>query len=438
MNVYFHIDELARDAIVASSLKKHFKGHNLIYGNRFSTNFLLPKFYHLFDYVIVPRSSFLKPNNKIKKTKVIVLPTEAIGKLNSSDKYIFYNTFGEKFMSGDNSEDEFVFSYFLWGKQQLDAIIKKYPKISSRLHVVGHPRLDQTFSKKSTSKKNKIQIGLVSRMTHANSYDNRSIIEHLKIYKNEKYLYKKDQSNFLLNPMHDFFKDYLYLEISDFITQKNIINKLIEQENIEIYFKVHPREDISVWKDVFSSESRSDKFFLTPWQTPLVQWCLNLDYIISPSSTSFYEALSLKCKIICTDNIDNLRNQHDKVEELIKNGPSKFLYKPSNIDEILKIVNSNSNNLILDQKNVSECLKNEINYPKCFHSSKFIFEFISKDFFKTNKSSKSLWRYKFSEFLLNSSILIKRFLSGTLESQSNNFVLSKKTKNYINNLTTFD
>ena len=49
MNVYFHIDELARDAIVASSLKKHFKGHNLIYGNRFSTNFLLPKFYHLFS-----------------------------------------------------------------------------------------------------------------------------------------------------------------------------------------------------------------------------------------------------------------------------------------------------------------------------------------------------------------------------------------------------
>jgi len=60
MNVYFHIDELNRDAVVASALKKKFaqKGHTLIYGNRM-TNAFLKHVHRAFDVVIVPRPHVL-------------------------------------------------------------------------------------------------------------------------------------------------------------------------------------------------------------------------------------------------------------------------------------------------------------------------------------------------------------------------------------------
>ena len=50
-NVYFHIDELGRDAITASALKKAFKerGINMVYGNRFYTQKLLERFAFAFD-----------------------------------------------------------------------------------------------------------------------------------------------------------------------------------------------------------------------------------------------------------------------------------------------------------------------------------------------------------------------------------------------------
>ena len=56
MKYLFLIDELKRDAVVASALKKKFdkKGHMLVYGNRVS-NRLLKYFHSSFDVIVVPR-----------------------------------------------------------------------------------------------------------------------------------------------------------------------------------------------------------------------------------------------------------------------------------------------------------------------------------------------------------------------------------------------
>ena len=62
MNIYFHIDELKRDAVVASALKKFDKkGHMLVYRNRVS-NRLLKYFHSSFDVIVVPRPHVLYDN----------------------------------------------------------------------------------------------------------------------------------------------------------------------------------------------------------------------------------------------------------------------------------------------------------------------------------------------------------------------------------------
>ena len=67
-NVYFHIDEIGRDAITASALKKGFaeRGINLIYGNRVYTKRVLEKFVFAFDVIILPRPMFLNDFKNIK------------------------------------------------------------------------------------------------------------------------------------------------------------------------------------------------------------------------------------------------------------------------------------------------------------------------------------------------------------------------------------
>ena len=436
MNIYFHIDEFARDSIVASSLKKEFKnrGSRLIYGNRFTTKFILPLFYSSFDCIIVPRASFIKTNNSLNRTNVVVLPTESIGRINSSHEYILYNTFGEKFMLGDKSEYNFVTMFFLWGNLQKNIIDKILPQYSSKIFVVGHPRLDKncTTITNAKTKSEKIKIGIVSRMTHSNSYDNRTILNHFKIVKNEKYIYYKNEQDNLPNSFFNGLPDYIYQELSDFNVYYNIILKLINNSNIEIYFKVHPRENVLVWSEFFKKEITKGNFFLTNWETPFVHWCQNLDYLVSTSSTSFYEALALNTKIICIDEIDTYKKFHDLEPSEKTFGLSKYMYLPESIAELEEIIYEKKNDLICNENGLKNQLISEINYPDCFSSTNQIIDLIERNIIPKTKYKP--YFYELFSYIINNLIYMKRLITFRTESQSNNFLLTFKNKSYINNL----
>lgn len=436
MIIYFHIDEFARDSIVASSLRKEFLKNNdkLIYGNRLTTKFLLPLFYNFFDCIIVPRASFLKKNKKINSTHVVVLPNESIGRINSSKEYILYNTFGEKFMLGDTSEYDFVSMYLLWGYLQKNIIEEYLPSASSKVHVVGHPRLDKNCTRinKNNKIKDKLKIGIVSRMTHANSYDNRTILKHFQIFKNEKYIYYKNEKENLNNEFFNGLKDYIYQELSDFNVYYTIIIKLLENPNIEIYFKVHPRENVLVWNNFFSSQKNNGNFHITDWNKPFVHWCQNLDYLISTSSTSFYEAVSLNTKIICIDEIDPFRKLHDIEPSEKTFGLSKYLKLPKSIEDIEQIIYSEDKHLIQNQDQLNSQLKSEIDFPNCFFSSGSIVKIIRYNISERRRALTSL--YTISSNFVNYSIFLKRLLTFRIQFQSNNFLLTSKNIKFINKL----
>lgn len=87
MLVYFHIDELNRDAVVASALRMqlHSKGARLIYGSR-TSHWLLKYFASLFDAIILPRPLFI--NNPSYKNHHI-LYTESVGRVVSAQNPLF-------------------------------------------------------------------------------------------------------------------------------------------------------------------------------------------------------------------------------------------------------------------------------------------------------------------------------------------------------------
>ena len=79
--IYFHIDEISRDAIVASALRDELKriGGKLIYGNRMTTAML--RYFNVFDAVILPSlghymSAF--PNPRQLPDNIVILPSEAV------------------------------------------------------------------------------------------------------------------------------------------------------------------------------------------------------------------------------------------------------------------------------------------------------------------------------------------------------------------------
>jgi surface carbohydrate biosynthesis protein len=436
MLIYLHIDELSRDAIFASSLRDalKIKNNKIIYGNRIITKILLPFFYDYFSYIIVPRTAFID-FKKIKNTNnIIILPTECVGRLNSSEKFILHNILGEKFMLNDNSEVQKVKFFFVWGPIQKSVISKKYPELEKKIITIGHPRLDNrclpTFESQS---KNKLHIGIVSRMTHLNSYDSRSVIKHFEIYNNEPYIYYKDENTFLSNPYHEGFKDLLYVEASDYYHTLLVISELLKKENIVIHFKVHPRENIYTWEAHFKKEILDGKFIITNWTYPFIKWCEKLNYIISPSSTSFYEALSINKSVICIDNLDKYRNIHDISPSDHEFGLMKYLNKPNSIDELVAIIVENKEIISEENKKLlEEQLFEEINFPNCFNSSSNIVECLSvNNTFNHNILFVKI--FKWTSFILNYLIYFKRLLLG-IKTQSNSFLLTHKTVKFINKL----
>lgn len=91
INIYFHIDEMDRDSIVASILSKLCKEKDwrLIFGNR-NLEKLMSKFEPFFDIIILPKPMFLSsyfPEMKIETvtSKFIILYTENIGIMTSKE-----------------------------------------------------------------------------------------------------------------------------------------------------------------------------------------------------------------------------------------------------------------------------------------------------------------------------------------------------------------
>lgn len=146
MLIYFHIDELARDAVVAAALKRTLaerKGQ-VIYGNRFTTDYVL-RHWNIFDAIILP--SLLHffgafPDQSKLPDNVFILQTEAIGQATGTLRRLNGKYFGDEPQKYTHWHKA-VRAYLLWGEAHLNSFHEFHPEYLTKCRVVGHPRMSK-------------------------------------------------------------------------------------------------------------------------------------------------------------------------------------------------------------------------------------------------------------------------------------------------------
>lgn len=143
-SIYFHIDELARDAVVASNLRRIFGPDvELVYGNR-QTSAWLDQSGRAFDLCIMPSVDFLAtywPEPK-RMLQTVILPAEQImnSRAASNDRIVakFLGSYPDKMRPWVERVSVFLF----WGPGAMAAVLELRPDLEPKCHVVGHPRFD--------------------------------------------------------------------------------------------------------------------------------------------------------------------------------------------------------------------------------------------------------------------------------------------------------
>ncbi len=415
--IYFHVDELYRDLITAVNLSKKFPPdeYKFIYGNRRNYSLLL-KFSDYFDAVIFPKPLFLSyAKHKKWSCNVYYLYTENIGIIAKKKypKMILKGVLDQQFMEGDQHYVESAKGFFLWGHNAYNTVKKYHPKIIDKMHVVGHPRHDISTLKnyKNRNKKGKaINVGFLTRNCYLNDYIQFSPLENLGKYLKFKipYEYFNNKKDFLINerrgsqPAFD-----IAIESIDTKNLFIIIAELNKEfDDINIFFKVHPREKYENWFKILQDKNLNIQ--ICDKSEPFTHWLNNLDYVIGPPSTSFYDACMLGVQPISIHKLDKKREIFVKKMYEENNELTQYLFSPKSVRELINFIKSSKNKSILNEKKINKILKDEANYPSCKDSLTKVSKIIKSDL-KNKKISKNILLilfmrsiYKFFYLILNS------------------------------------
>jgi len=447
LNIYFHIDEFARDAIVASVLKKELnsRGHKLTYGNRLSTIRLLEKFIYSFDVIIIPRSEFMSRfkslNGNSKFPPIVILFTESVGGVVDlkDDKLLLYHVLGREFMEGDCPYYQKVSAFLLWGNTVLDRIKKYYPNVVDKCTVVGHPRHDErcaSFTLLKTESE-KIRVGFITRQDLLNTFDGRQVMQWIvsSALEPSRYLYKNKKTGDFFGDPRNNLVDSIYIQSSDINVLIKTIKRL-DPNKYEVYLRVHPRENRNQWVELVEKYKINVRF--TDWHAPFAGWAKSMDYVVGPASTCFYDCCMLGVKPISIQNINPMCHQHLKgsyAEEF--NALSKHIDKPGSIDDLLELIKTKCDSFVPSDE-IKKILAFETNYPNCKSSiNKIVDKCVASA--KINDVSKLVKCVNFVLFRICSGFMtyashVVRGLRGTKE-QSSTFLLTRKNKKFIDNLT---
>jgi hypothetical protein len=447
LRIYFHIDELARDAVVASALKRELnsRGHKLTYGNRRATSWLLEKFMFSFDVIIIPKTEFMCCFKSLsldtETPSIVVLFTESVGSVVdlNDDKLTMLSVLGRAHMEGDSLYMEKVSAFLLWGETALNRINKYYPEIADKFTVVGHPRRDEICVKEAVvnAESEKIRVGFITRQDILNDFIGRSPIDaiadsSLGVFHYS--YYNKKTGDYLCNPENNTI-DEIYIEASDIDVMLKTISRL-DPDKYEVYLKVHPREDRSTWINLVEKKRINVK--LVDWRMPFARWAKSMDYVIGPASTSFFDCCMLGVKPISIQNINPIYYEHLRgtcAEEF--SALTKHIDKPESIESLLELIKSKNDSFVLSRE-ICEILLLEADYPGCKSSiSKITDKCIA---LAEAKKENQLTKY-FNYLLFYVSFRFLTWIARVFDwwkkvpEQSAPFYMTRKNMKFIDNLT---
>lgn len=366
LRLYFHIDELSRDAVVASMIWNELKlrGHRIYLGNRFTTR-ILNKFPLLFRYsfdaIVLPRVHFFDGFDSFQGVKV-VLYTECIGRAVSHQNRSLasYVLLDKSYVEGNSVSAELVDAFLCWGKTCIDFIDREHPRFRNKFKVVGHPRLDLRAYDKAPAIKKVVRVGIITRQCILNDSLLRTpkdaVINNVL---NGSFLYRDPQTLEEIEDQDNELPERLYMEARELELYIRII-KALSEKDIDVEIRVHPREERNFWRVVI--ENNNLKATLCEWDAPFSHFLGRVNYVIGPASTSFYEALAASVTPILINKLDRRYAELSHVTSEDRNPLMQHIYSPCTIEELVQSIHTNSIR-VKSSNEVDAILNYEANYP---------------------------------------------------------------------------
>lgn len=439
MNIYFHIDELNRDAIVASALarKLEHSDHKLVYGNRLS-NRLLTFFHSAFDVIVVPRPHFYYDNwgdSWIKwDARLVTLSTESLGIICKDYKVMARTLLEKEYFQGKQDYVNRIDAFCIWGGRQKEAIDKYAGNIKDKFHIVGHPRHDSLCTKVATiPPENRKKVGIIVRTVGINDYFGRSALTafetlfddwHQYEFVNEVTGERLKSKRPGANPLN--------MIISQAIDAKVILEsvKYLESLGYELKIRPHPKEDIETWRYILEKNKLVSE--VSDPSEPITEWLEDIRCVVGPPSTSFYDSIMSGVPVVSLENVEARRK--DCVDELWEdhNRLMPFVEKPSSIEALAESI-ENSHRLF-DNEDLQRVLFEEANYPECRNSLDKVVAVLLEAGPSRSSNSVLLFFFRFSRFCFNLLWRLKSALIGRSENSAM-FVLDRKVERYIDSLS---
>ena len=368
MNVYFHIDELARDRVVATTLKKYLAPHgiNFLPGNRILTSFI-SRFPVAYDVSVFPSVDLAKRflDGPVDPGKVVILPTESISGNGLNERRLVQHLLGVMPEAEQEKYMKRISKFLLWGHAHHKLLLgHKLFGSSDKLAVVGHPRHDDTCLGSTKSNiTGKLRVGLVSRFDLLNIFDNRSNLESIfagRKVPGEPLSYFQEESKTEA--------DRWYNAVSDLLIFFEVIDRCQNMRSIEMLVRPHPRENAFGWSALVSKFSLN--VTLTDPVQPFIEWLKDLDVVVSTASTSLYDCVLLGKPALLIDQIDPKRLDHSSVFLDDFDPIFKFIKRPKSTEDLIEtliemIKTGNAKGIVADTSilELRELLSDEVGFP---------------------------------------------------------------------------
>lgn len=362
-SVYFHIDEVARDSVVAANLRKILaaQGVELVYGNRF-VSYILRR-HCPFDAVVMPTMTMVEeyfPDPAAPIPPVIVLPTEGVGGILNNPERAPHRFVGSRYVAGDRRWLDRVFACCVWGQSQRDVALGFDPDYASRCHVIGHPRLDRrciaTPQTAARPDDGRVRIGLISRFGVLNPFDSRSILATVRTNRKAEFYHLQQPGS-----THDV-EDMIYTQTVDLRLFFDFIDR-IDPARHDVTLRIHPRENRLPWEQMIAAQKLP--VTLAPWDQPFLHWVDAMDWIVSPPSTSFYDCFAAGKPVLCTRNIAPERARHVIINSDDTSRINDFALHPDSMDALMATVAQRPAGPTVPDAEVMALLEKEADYPAC-------------------------------------------------------------------------
>ena len=234
-----------------------------------------------------------------------------------------------------------------------------------RCHVVVHPRHDHSCLESQGKKQSCPKaIGVITRAGALNDYFGRSGLDGYRTLFDDHFRYeyfnretgeKLPSKRPAITP-----GDAIVVQAIDVESTLKVISAL-EKTGHNISVRIHPKENFDAWKGLLRN-SKLNAEVSSPSQ-PITSWLNNVDYLIGPPSTSYYDAVMLGVTPISISNLDSRRSQF--VGELWEDNNHLMaqVFTPKTITELVDYVTAGKENF--GNREILNVLEDEASFPNC-------------------------------------------------------------------------